>query len=155
MMKDAPVVIVVSKKSAKNLVKHLGQVVQCAQTLNIVILTIKFVKRSVRGMETVVEDTNVLKGNALRNVGSQTSVQKINIATCKISVFTIISYCFFSDNFIYILFALLGVGKFVKKNAMKILIVKAMRFALMGNVSLAVLVMITARKEKLVEMANA
>ena len=46
-------------------------------------------------------------------------------------------------------------GKFVKKNALKILIVKAMRFVLMGNVSLAVLVMITARKEKLVEMANA
>ena len=46
-------------------------------------------------------------------------------------------------------------GKFVKKNALKILIVKAMRFALMGNVSLAVLVMINARKEKLVEKANA
>ena len=62
---------------------------------------------------------------------------------------------FLSDNFIHILFAFLGAGKFVKKNALKILIVKAMRFALMGNVSQAVLVMITARKEKLVEMANA
>ena len=92
MMKDAPVVIVVSKKSARNLAKHLVQTVQRAQTLNIVILTIKFVKRSVRGMETVVEDTNVLKGNALRNAGGQTSVQKINTATSKITVFTLISH---------------------------------------------------------------
>ena len=73
--------------------------VQCAQTLNIVILTIKFVKRSVRGMETVVEDTNVLKGNALRNAGGQTSVQKINTATSKITVLTLISHCLISEKF--------------------------------------------------------
>ena len=83
MMKDVPVVIVVSKKSARNLVKHLVQMVQCALTLIIVILTIKFVKKSVGGMEIVVEDTNVLKDNASKNAGGQTSVQKINTATSK------------------------------------------------------------------------
>ena len=73
--------------------------VQSAQTVIIVILTLKFVKKSVGEMETVVEDTNVLKGSALRNAGSQTSVQKINTATSKITVFTLISHCLISENF--------------------------------------------------------
>ena len=50
---------------------------------------------------------------------------------------------------------LLGKIDFVEKTALKILIATIKRFASMGNVSLVVLVMITASTENLVKMANA
>ena len=64
MMKDVPVVIVVSKKSAQNLAQHLVHMVQCVQTLIIATLTIKFVNQSARRMEIVFEDGNVMGVNA-------------------------------------------------------------------------------------------
>ena len=64
MMKAVPMVIFVSKNSAQNLAEHLVQVVQCVQTHIIATLTIKFVKKSARRMETVFEDGNVMGVNA-------------------------------------------------------------------------------------------
>ena len=64
MMKAVPMVIFVSKNSVQNLAKHSVQVVQCVQTHIIATLTIKFVKKSARRMETVFEDGNVMGVNA-------------------------------------------------------------------------------------------
>ena len=61
MMKDVPVVIAVSKKSARNLVKHLVQMVQCALTLIIVILTIKFVFQNITSILFQTQWYNIFK----------------------------------------------------------------------------------------------
>ena len=162
MMKDVPVVIVVSKISAQNLAKHLVHMVQCVQTLIIAILTIKFANQSAGGVEIVLMDTDVMVGagmeegaNALNLALSRTSVQAINTATSKMGNFTLIFHHFKNAKFTPIFFAILGRINIVKKNALKILTVTAKRSALMENVSLVVPVMITASKENLVKMANA
>ena len=65
MMKAVPMVIFVSKNSVQNLAEDLVQVVmECVQTHIIATLTIKFVKKSARRMETVFEDGNVMGVNA-------------------------------------------------------------------------------------------